>query len=429
MSSLLCVIALLSGCGGNANRAPLPTTRATGFWVWEGLTASAPQGHPIDDLYVHTGDIQLDLDRKWIVSGFWPSNGIPTAREYWAVFRFDRQDVPDITTAPKFAQRVKELFATKNQIKIVGVQLDIDSPTGRLTEYAAYLAEVEKSLPKDMRLSITALLDWFRDGTNVDAVIAQVDEFVPQFYDAGSAEREVIAAKVDAAKWGARFNRFGKRYRIGISTFGRAKFVSDHPRPGEPTTLYREVTPFDLGSEFALQATHNDVREAVLTYRAVRETSVEYQRFEAGEGVQFVVPTPDGVRAATAEAKKMGGYAAGVVYFRWPGEFESLLVPPEEIFGETKALAVETVDGGCVAVQCVDVELRHVDRFAPGVVRYRVRSSAPLDYFLPVERIPVRLAAPDVVELTVPPFAGRDRLALGRAVSTDAVTFTVEAVR
>ncbi len=420
MSSLLCLIALLCACGGGVNKQPLPTTWTTGYWVWGGQSGPASLAKPLDAAYVQVAQDEYLPDKK-----------LPAAQAYWAVYRFESQGVPELARASEIPPKVERLLteARRQQLNVVGIQLDIDSPTSRLADYAQFLAAVKKGLAPGTKLSITALLDWFRDGTGVEAVIEQVDEFVPQFYDAGGAEREVIAAKVDAAKWGARFNRFGKPYRIGISTFGRAKFVSDHPRPGEPTTLYREVTPLDLGSEFARETVHNDVGEVVLTYRAMHETSVDYQRFQAGEGVQFVVPTPEGVRAATAEAKKMGGYAAGVVYFRWPGEFESLLVPPEEIFGETKTLAVETEDGGCVAVKCVDVVLRHADRFAPGVVRYRVRSSAPLDYFLPVERIPVRLAAPDVVELTVPPFAGRDRLALGRAVSSHAVIFTVEAVR
>ncbi len=105
---------------------------------------------------------------------------------------------------------------------VIGVQLDVDSPTGQLAAYADFLREVRKGLPKDTQLSITALLDWFRAGTAIDRVIGQVDEFVPQFYDLSMGRERAVAAKIDANVWGPRFSRFGKRYKIGVSSFGRA---------------------------------------------------------------------------------------------------------------------------------------------------------------------------------------------------------------
>jgi hypothetical protein len=424
MSSCLCVLALLHGCSAVPSKQPLPTTWTTGFWVWGGQSSPSPLTNPLDAAYIQVSE-----------SEYFPDTKLPAAKEYWAVYRFEGQSVPPLSAAAEVQSKFERFVAEARRQKrnVVGIQLDIDSPTSHLGEYATFLAAVKKTLPQGTKLSITALLDWFRDGTDIVAVIDQVDEFVPQFYDIAKPQEggndQAIAAKVDAAKWGPRFNRFGKPYRIGISTFGRARFVSDHAQTGSPTVLYREVTPLDLGSQFALSTSRNDAGEVVLTYRASQEVSVEYQSFQQGEGVQFIVPTPAGVRAATAEAKKMGEYAAGVVYFRWPGEYESLFVSAAEILGEEQVPVVETADGGCVAVKCVDVTLRHSDRFATGAVRYRVRSSQPLDYFLPAERIPARLSAPNEVELVMPPYAGRDRLALGRAVSADAVTFTVEAVR
>ena len=67
------------------------------------------------------------------------------------------------------ARKVAELrgLAEQRRLNLVGVQLDIDSPTGSLAEYADFLREVRKTLPPGMGISITALLDWFRDGTAV----------------------------------------------------------------------------------------------------------------------------------------------------------------------------------------------------------------------------------------------------------------------
>ena len=66
---------------------------------------------------------------------------------------------------------------------LVGLQIDHDCPTYSLTEYARFLQGLRAALPPEDLLSITALLDWFREGTALTDVVAQVDEFVPQFYD------------------------------------------------------------------------------------------------------------------------------------------------------------------------------------------------------------------------------------------------------
>ena len=167
-------------------------------------------------------------------------DSLPAAHEYWLVFRYEEQGVPELSAAPLILRQIRQLQndARQRRLNVVGIQLDIDSPTGARSRYAALLAEVRKGMPAGLQLSITALLDWFRDGTPIAEVIRATDEFVPQFYDiapspfygAGGA----IGADFDGAEWAPKLNRFGKRFRIGISAFGRARFVSrrTHRSPG-----------------------------------------------------------------------------------------------------------------------------------------------------------------------------------------------------
>jgi hypothetical protein len=351
---------------------------------------------------------------------------LPQAREYWLTFR------DPITCGPPPPHAVEasiydpygdRRFSTQDiprwmdalqRRDVRGLQLDIDCATGSLSAYAKFLAEVRKQLPPGKELSITALLDWFRDGTEIAKVIEQVDEFVPQFYDVGNAyDAPVIAAKIDPEKWAPRFNRFEKRYRLGISTFGRARLPSSQ-------RLYRNILPLDLANDggYRLTTQQNDTRELVLNYAPMGE----------GEPVQFIVPTPEGVHEAVESAKKFGGYAAGVVFFRWPNEDETLAMPPEEALGvPLKPAELETKSEECVAVNCSDLYLLRASRFAANEVEYRIQVSADIDYMVPADNLPVRVVNPRELAVKIPPYGAKPRLHLGRVVTSKPVTFTLEA--
>ena len=171
---------------------------------------------------------------------------------------------------------------------------------------------MRKVLAPGTQISITALLDWFRDGTSIGDVLAEVDEFVPQFYDV--QDRTVIAARFTAAKWGPILNRYQKRYRIGISTFGRARIVRGD------TTIIGDIKPLDFGVNpaFTLQSSRSDAGELRLRYEASRQTRIGYTDFAPGESIEFVLATPESIGTAIAEAKRMGDYCAGILFFRWP---------------------------------------------------------------------------------------------------------------
>ncbi|MGD1073888.1 MAG: DUF3142 domain-containing protein [Bryobacteraceae bacterium] len=420
----------LSACGALQSQPP-PAKWTTGFWYWhEGSVEPAPAKVIPDVLYFHAGTIWKY--RQWQVSQELPDS-LPPAREYWLVFREEQQNMPDVSAAPYIAERASRLLAEARQrhLKVVGIQLDIDCPTSRLAGYAALLREVRKDMPAGLGISITALLDWFRDGTSVADVIEETDEFVPQFYDLapapnGSGDWRAIAAKIDAGHWGPKFNTFGKRFRIGISTFGRARF---EPR------FFADLTPLDIAANpaFTLRTSHSEANELILTYGASRKARLGYNDFQPGDTIQFVLPTPESIRAAVESARRMRGNCAGIVFFRWPASYENLVMWPDEVLTAAglappreKAVGVESVDGHCAAVSCVDLYLVNAAERSPGSIGYRIHSSVELEYFLPQERVPVRLVGASDLDLTLPPWCGRSRLSLGRAVTATPAEFHAE---
>jgi hypothetical protein len=435
---LLLVISVLtaSGCLGSLHSQPKPVKWATGFWYWGGAAQPAPSDRPADLVYALGGRIwnsptRLDPGR-WFVNAELPSV-LPPAHEYWVTFRCEQQRVPDLSVAPlvgREAFRLKE-EARKQGIRLVGLQLDIDSPTGKLSQYADFLRAVRKTMPADWQLSITALLDWF-DAGQVGEVIQVVDEFVPQFYDTdpptGVGKWRSIAAEIDSSQWAPQFNRFGKRYRIGISSFGRASTRQQ---------LYADLAPLDfaVNPAFELQTGHSPAGELILRYEAARDVRLGYTYFRSGDEVEFTMATRESVRPAVESARRMGGHCAGVVFFRWPSTAESLTMQPGEVYAalgletlRARRASVDTVDGDCAAVSCVDVYLMS-GSVRPSAVRYRIHSSIELEYFLPREGMPVRMAGPSDLEMNLPPYTGANHVLLGRAVTKTPAEFHVEEAR
>ncbi|MBS1858339.1 MAG: DUF3142 domain-containing protein [Acidobacteria bacterium] len=445
----------LSGCTVSWSNQSAPSRWTAGFWFWQGSSIDpAYSGQELDVLFVQVGTIRKETmpgylrtagnaAEQWYAYGELPSE-IPPAREYWLVYRYANQGVPDLQVASKLATQISRLQADARQrhLNVVGLQLDIDSPTSALPQYAGFIRQVRMALPKGVQVSITALLDWFRSGTAVGDVIAQADEFVPQFYDLGDPaadDQAAIAARIDAARWEPVFNRFRKRFRIGISSFGRARVIPHEPPSQSPyrrLVFYGDLRPLDVATNpaFQLQTSRNAADETVLGYRAIRKVHVGYERIDAGDVVQFVISTPDAIRAAVQSARLIHGQMAGIVFFRWPSSREDWAMQPDEVLeaagvaaaaGGRQRNRIQVMPGDCAAVSCVDVYLDSAGPLVPQPVRYRIRASVPLEYFLPERNMPVHLTGASELELSLPPYCSRGHLYLGRAVSLQRAEFTV----
>lgn len=448
----LTIITLITidGCAVRLSSQPAPETLTSGFWFWQDTAVDKTRQYsPVDVLFVQVGTLEhegmpFQVAARASAGGRWSlwarlPDHLPKAREYWVVFRYAAQGVPAIEAAPlivREAARMQEDAAVRG-LKLKGIQLDIDSPTNSLPQYAAFLAEVRKGLPPGLGLSITALLDWFRGGTGVEEVISQTDEFVPQFYDLGKRNlfggENAIAAKIDAAHWGPIFNRFGKPFRVGIASFGRAERA---PAAARTPLFFNDLRPLDLATrrDFRLEVSRNSAGELVLNYGVTRKLTAAYNHLEPGDAIQFILPTPEAVRSATSDARRMGGHLAGIVYFRWPGANESLTMQPDEVLraggflpaANVPQLKIATVDGHCAAVDCADLYLENADPFSPELTEYGVHSSIELEYFLPDKGMPVRMTGRDQLTVSIPPYCGRGHLYLGRAVTMKPSKFEVK---
>ena len=447
-SILLLGALFLTACGGALHSQPPPQRWSTGFWFWGGsVPRIAKTIEPLDLIYVYAGYLQkgggAPRSATWSVSASLPDE-LPPAREYWLVLRFNHQAVPERAAVPVIAGKIGELrnVAEQRRLNLVGIQLDIDSPTGSLAEYADFLRELRKALPAGLGVSITALLDWFREGTSVADVIEQVDEFVPQFYDVGAimgpAARPAIAAKIDSARWDPIFNHFAKRFRIGISNFGRAIRLRDPtPKNGAPAhTFYADLVPADFTKYPRLHpfVTSNETNELVLTYHLPQESLYRTGPYSPGDTIQFIIPTVESVKGAVANARKIGGYCAGVLFFRWPALDETLVMDPGQVLEAAGIIPhqdsapglIQTVDGGCAAVYCMDLYLRNSDPLRAIPVRFTIHSSTGLEYFMPKEGLPIRMVGPSDLVLSLPPYGGRRSAYLGRAVAVARAQFTLQ---
>ena len=442
---LLTASCFLSACADPLRSQQPRPKPAVGYWFWAGsIFDESTQSQALDVLYVHSGILSgyagPGKPEPWAASGFLPPR-LPPAREYWLAFRYEHQIPPLLEAAPIWAHEISAMrdAALKRGMNVVGVQLDIDSPTSRLPAYAEFLHELRKNLPKGFQISITALLDWFSTNTQIESIVKEVDEFVPQFYDVGHpafSPTTAVAAKFDPAHWGPLFSRFQKRYRVGISTFGRAWILPGKTDRSQPyQQLYsHDLKPLDVGINpaFTLTASRNEANELQLNYRATRGTSIGYQNISSGDTIQFILANPESIRDAVESAAKMPGQFAGVVFFRWPSQNEVLAMPPGEVLFAAglaplphRPSSIEFTDGDCVAVKCGDIYFRDTNPLSPNPIRYRIHGSAELQYFLPEKDAPIRMVGPSDLELVLPPYGGRGRLHLGRAVSLTEMEFMV----
>jgi hypothetical protein len=89
---------------------------------------------------------------------------------------------------------------------------------------------------------------------------------------------------------------------------------------------------------------------------------------------------------------------------------------------------LHAIDRKCSTVHCTDLYVTDAEPLSIRPLRYEIRSSTPLEYLVPAENIPVRMSGEDVIELSLPAFAGRSRLYLGRAVTSDRAQFQLTEV-
>jgi hypothetical protein len=151
------------------------------FWIW-GDIQTAPYLVHAKELYILQGEIRYSKSKQ--ISTFTPQ-GVSILKlphqKIWLVFRthhlaWNEQNYQTILN------RLEHWRNQGNQVQ--GIQIDFDSKTNSLKDYAIFLQKLRQKLPQQYRLSITGLLDWtnFKDQNTLTLFRQNIDELVIQTY-------------------------------------------------------------------------------------------------------------------------------------------------------------------------------------------------------------------------------------------------------
>ena len=197
---------------GLASSAAAGTVRAAdydAFWLWAGVQPQ-PALERARTLYILQGQVapgsRADDEGRLIAQG----GAVPhLARgEIWLDYRAHTLRWSPAVYAQILARLARWRAAGD---PVVGLQVDFDSGTRHLADYAAFLKDLRARLPADCRLSITGLLDWSSQGDSaaLGALGGVVDEVVLQTYQG----RHTIPGY---AAYLARLSRMTIPFKIGL---------------------------------------------------------------------------------------------------------------------------------------------------------------------------------------------------------------------
>ncbi len=151
------------------------------FWIW-GDIRSAPYLSQAKTLYILQGDFAYQKRQQKVI--FQPQ-GIAAKtlpqQKIWLVFRNH-----DLNWSNEHFQLIiRRLNTWRNHSnQVVGVQIDFDSKTQALYQYALFLKTLRQHLPNDYQISITGLMDWtnVQDAATLSLLKENVNELVIQSY-------------------------------------------------------------------------------------------------------------------------------------------------------------------------------------------------------------------------------------------------------
>lgn len=151
------------------------------FWIW-GDIRTAPYLYQAKTLYILQGDVAYKKQQQKIVI---QPQGISIRQlpnqQIWLVFRNHDLNWSD----EHYQVLIRRLESWRKQgNQVVGVQIDFDSKTQALYDYAVFLKKLRQHLPAHFKISITGLLDWtnMRDQNTLQLLKDNIDELVIQTY-------------------------------------------------------------------------------------------------------------------------------------------------------------------------------------------------------------------------------------------------------
>lgn len=141
------------------------------------------------------------------------------ARPVVAVVRLDGFD-PNVDTSV-LALRLEELAQRWRAagVALAGIEIDHDCAVSRLADYASRLHSLRAALPRELRMSITALPTWSQSPA-LDAVLSEADEVVLQVHAVQNPAAGLFQA-VLAERWVRAFaTRTPRPFRVALPAYG-----------------------------------------------------------------------------------------------------------------------------------------------------------------------------------------------------------------
>ena len=173
------IAACLSACAERPDDSPENVVAADydSFFLWAGVEPDDALASA-ETVYILSGEVRCDNPIHFESLRAPPRLGEEVS--VWLVVRADCLDWD-----PQIEQRVlSDLERWSRSNNLVGLQIDYDSPTGELANYAKFMRELRDRLPDNYKLSATGLMDWSARGD--PEALAQlgeaIDEVVVQTY-------------------------------------------------------------------------------------------------------------------------------------------------------------------------------------------------------------------------------------------------------
>ncbi len=203
------------------------------FWLWAGVTPQPVLAHA-KTVYILQGQVEIPDRGDRAVRMIAQGGAIGKIRndELWLVYRAHTLRWSPAIYEQIFS-RLKRWKAAGNAVK--GVQIDFDSATRHLDEYAVFLKDFRTKLPQEQQLGITGLLDWSSETgiVGLNAMSGVVDEVILQTYQGrstipsyqgylartGALKLPFKIGLVQDGEWKAPDNLAGNRYFRGYVVF------------------------------------------------------------------------------------------------------------------------------------------------------------------------------------------------------------------
>ena len=223
---LLAAGALCFGTACRPARTPRTAPLAWAVWAWDSpfeLPASQVSmlaSMDVSRVFVRAATLSFDgrqivpiFRQRWISAGGFRGEVFATYNMDAGALRHFREFRSE-AIADALVETYREDFAAANraQIKLSGLQMDIDCPTSQLSKYAEVARRLRARLPKDVSLSATGLTSWLGKPALTDFV-RPLSYFVPQFYEGVIPKRldqHAPIGDLDGARAARRF-KFGLR--------------------------------------------------------------------------------------------------------------------------------------------------------------------------------------------------------------------------